>query len=207
MINWGEKVMKGIICFFMLTATVFFLSIMETPAIDDTGSPKSVQLESAAPFTVRGGLPNVAAKLKSGETVNVVFLGGSITVGGASPKGYVTIVGYWLKEKQLTLFFHCAGEGKKLDIMKHCNNVCFEMDTSHKLLTGDTACEWSMNFESIIGNGQIFFETDKSKKLVALEAIMKHYGGENLSFDESIVARTTVLFIECTHFSGKRLNR
>jgi lysophospholipase L1-like esterase len=44
-------------------------------------------------------LPNIAAKLKAGEAVNVVFLGGSITVGGASPKGYVTFVVNWLKEQ------------------------------------------------------------------------------------------------------------
>jgi len=53
--------------------------------------------EPAALFNVRNGLPNVAAKLKAGGPVNVVFLGGSITVGGASPKGYVTYVKEWLK--------------------------------------------------------------------------------------------------------------
>jgi lysophospholipase L1-like esterase len=57
-----------------------------------------VKLERATLFIVRDRLPNVAAKLKEGKEINVVFLGGSITVGGASPKGYVTFVTNWLKE-------------------------------------------------------------------------------------------------------------
>lgn len=47
--------------------------------------------------TVRGGLPNVAAKLAKGEAVTVVVLGGSITQGGGAD-GYVAAVGNWLKE-------------------------------------------------------------------------------------------------------------
>jgi len=61
-------------------------------------APAQPKLETATEFNVRDGLPNVAEKLKSGAQVNVVFLGGSITVGGASPKGYVTFVTDWLKK-------------------------------------------------------------------------------------------------------------
>ena len=58
---------------------------------------KEVKLEPAVIYTLRDGLPNVAEKLRAGGRVNVVFLGGSITVGAASPKGYATFVGDWLK--------------------------------------------------------------------------------------------------------------
>lgn len=47
--------------------------------------------------TVRGGLPNVAAKLARGDGVTVVMLGGSITQGGGAD-GYVAAVGNWLQE-------------------------------------------------------------------------------------------------------------
>ena len=56
------------------------------------------KLETAVLFEPRDGLANVAAKVKAGQEVNVVFLGGSITVGGNSPNGYVTFVGNWLKQ-------------------------------------------------------------------------------------------------------------
>jgi len=54
-------------------------------------------LAPAVPFTTRDGLPNVAAKLKAGGAVSIVFLGGSITEAGSSPRGYVTYVDTWLK--------------------------------------------------------------------------------------------------------------
>ncbi len=90
-----RMVMKRVVCWLMGAAVVF--SIPGTVVAAEAA--KTVKLEPAVPFTVRDGLPNVAAKLKAGEPVTVLFLGGSITVGGASPKGYVTFVGNWLKEQ------------------------------------------------------------------------------------------------------------
>lgn len=75
------------------TAWTVSLSIAATP------EKKEILLEPAVPYTARDGLPNVAAKLGVGEEVNVLFLGGSITVGGSSPNGYVTYVEKWLKER------------------------------------------------------------------------------------------------------------
>lgn len=56
------------------------------------------QLEPAALLNARDGLPNAGAKLRNGGEFTVVFLGGSITVAGSSPTGYVTFVTNWLKE-------------------------------------------------------------------------------------------------------------
>ena len=51
-------------------------------------------------FTVRDGMPNLAAKLAAGKPVTVVFLGGSITVMGSYTQvGYVSYVGKWLRER------------------------------------------------------------------------------------------------------------
>lgn len=56
------------------------------------------RLEPARRVVARGGLPNAARKLANGEDVSVVFIGGSITVGGGAPHGYVTRVGGWLRK-------------------------------------------------------------------------------------------------------------
>jgi len=79
-------------------ATAMMLAALLVMADPAASQKKEVKLEPAVPFTLRDGLPNVAEKLKAGGDVNVLFLGGSITVGGSSPKGYVTFVGDWLKE-------------------------------------------------------------------------------------------------------------
>lgn len=131
---------------------------------------------------------------------------------GLSDDGQPYIVplnfGYHWDETGLTLFFHCAGEGRKLDIIRRNNRVCFEMDHRHALKTGDLACQFSMNFESLIGEGLIEIVTDPSEKLAALNQIMRHYSDRtDWTFDEKVLAITTVLCLKATQFTGKRLNK
>ena len=39
--------------------------------------------------------------------------------------------------KDNTLYFHSALEGKKLDIMKNNNNVCFEFDIDYQIVEAE----------------------------------------------------------------------
>lgn len=104
--------MKRTVCCLMLATGGMFAAVGGRTAVAaETKVPPQVALERAALFTTRDGLPNVAAKLKAGKAVNVVFLGGSITVGGRSPKGYVTFVTEWLKEHYPTAKVNVINSG------------------------------------------------------------------------------------------------
>jgi len=46
------------------------------------------------------------------------------------------------------------------------------MDCEHRLITGDTACQYSYSFKSIIGNGKVVFIDDAEEKKAALSALM-----------------------------------
>ena len=108
----------------------------------------------------------------------------------------------------LTLYFHCAPEGRKLDIIRENNKVCFEMDCSHQLKTGELACQYSMNYECIIGEGEIFIVEDKEEKINGLHLLMKQYGRTaDLHYDDKVLSRTVVLKINATDFTGKKLNK
>jgi nitroimidazol reductase NimA-like FMN-containing flavoprotein (pyridoxamine 5'-phosphate oxidase superfamily) len=48
--------------------------------------------------------------------------------------------------KDDTLYFHSAGQGKKLD--KKNNSVCFEFDIDYKPIKSDKACKWGMTYKS-----------------------------------------------------------
>jgi hypothetical protein len=48
------------------------------------------------PFSIRGGIGNVAAKLKAGKQVTIAFLGGPITVAGTG-RGFAAQVAAWLQ--------------------------------------------------------------------------------------------------------------
>jgi hypothetical protein len=52
----------------------------------------------AQPDVVRGGLPNVSAKLHANQPIAVVFLGGSVTRGGGE-RGFAALVPQWIQSQ------------------------------------------------------------------------------------------------------------
>jgi nitroimidazol reductase NimA-like FMN-containing flavoprotein (pyridoxamine 5'-phosphate oxidase superfamily) len=103
------------------------------------------------------------------------------------------------------LFFHCASDGKKLEMIAKNNYVCFEMDCDHKIYFGKKDCDWGMNYSSVVGYGNIFIVDDENEKIAGLTHIMDHYGGSgDYLFDEKVLGQTTVLRLEIAKISGKR---
>jgi len=104
------------------------------------------------------------------------------------------------------IFFHCASEGRKLDIIRKNNYACFEFDIGHNLYTGEKACDFGMNYESVVGWGNISIVTSRSEKITGLNQIMSHYTGKNdYSYDDdSILDRMLILRLDISTMTGKR---
>lgn len=112
--------------------------------------------------------------------------------------------GYSFDERP-NLFFHCANEGKKLDMIRKNNFVCFEIDSDHAIYSGEKGCEWGMKYSSIVGFGRIFIITDQFEKRKCLDLIMEHYGGKGeYAYDEKTLCRTTILKLEISEMTCKR---
>lgn len=79
-------------------------------------------------------------------------------------------------DDRLVLYFHSATEGRKLDLLAANNEVGFELDAGHELVTADLACSWGMKYRSIIGTGIVNFIEDEQEKARALGTIMRKYG-------------------------------
>jgi hypothetical protein len=110
-------------------------------------------------------------------------------------------------EKNLVLYFHCAHEGRKIDILKRNNLVCFGADVDHELFLSEkgTSCGCSMKFKSVVGMGRVSFVTERAEKQEALEAIMRHYTQMTTPvFEEEKINRTTILKLDVEQMSGKR---
>ena len=104
-----------------------------------------------------------------------------------------------------TLYFHCANEGRKLEMLKKNNYVCFEMDTDHAIYKGEKGCDWGMKYKSVVGYGNISFVTDKEARITGLDWILQHYGGglKNI-YDDKVLERTTILRLDITEMNGKK---
>lgn len=104
------------------------------------------------------------------------------------------------------LYFHSAGEGRKIDIIRKNNHACFEMDTDHHLIRGREACDFSMKYSSIVGWGDIFFVTDREEKEEGLNTIMKHYSEQTtFIFKPDVLERTTIMKLVINRMAGKKI--
>ena len=128
---------------------------------------------------------------------------------GLSENNYPYIIplnyGYSYENNKLTLYFHSAREGKKIDIIKNNRHACFEIDCDTKLIEAEKACGYGYEFKSIIGFGEIIFlETDKEKN-DGLNILMKHQTGKNIqyTFGEDELKKVLVFKMEINEFTGK----
>ena len=113
--------------------------------------------------------------------------------------------GFLYEKDRLILYFHCAKAGKKLDIMAKNPMAGFSMDCCHNLISGEEACEFTMRYESITGNGAASIVPDFEEKEKALGLIMSRYvRDKEFSFSKNAVDNVTIFKIEALEFTAKK---
>ena len=115
---------------------------------------------------------------------------------------YVVPVCFGYKDD--ALYFHCSGQGKKLDIFRKNNNVCFEIDIDHELVKADQPCGWGMKYKSIIGFGKAVLIEDIESKRKALDVIMQQYSEGTFEYPEKAIKDIVVIKIEIESMTGKQ---
>jgi hypothetical protein len=124
---------------------------------------------------------------------------------GVSDDGmpYVVPMSFGLGEGRL--YFHCAAEGRLLDIIRKNDRVCFEMDLFREVIMGQSPCGCSCRYESVIGFGRAVIVAEPGEKKTALDRIMEHYGqAVPIAYKPEIFANTAVVRIDIASVTGKR---
>ena len=112
--------------------------------------------------------------------------------------------GYSWREGKLTLYFHGAREGRKMELIRKNGKGSFEMDLCGKLVEGETGCQYSVCYQSVMGEGRIEIVKEPARKELCLRHIMAHYTDRSdLEFSPQTVERTCVLRLEADWFSAK----
>lgn len=115
---------------------------------------------------------------------------------------YVVPVCFGLEEG--SLYFHCAPQGRKLEMIRQNNLVCFEMDRLLDVVSSSSPCRCSAAYESVIGWGRAEILADPKEKALGLKRIMEHYGLESPpEYDAPFLAATAVVRIAITSLSAK----
>lgn len=122
------------------------------------------------------------------------------------PYPYIVPMNYGIEidGEQINLYFHSAMEGRKIDLIKKDNKVCFEIDQNQGLVYDTKKGSCSMLYECVIGNGEIVF-LDGDEKIKALRLILQHHGrGEDFPISETMVEKTICFKLVVNEVTGKK---
>jgi uncharacterized protein len=101
------------------------------------------------------------------------------------------------------LYFHCAPEGRKIELLRRNNRVCFEVDLLDEIIEHEQDCRWGLRFQSVIGSGTATFLETPEEKRQGLEILMKQYSPNTFTFPDDILSHTTVVRIDIESISAK----
>ncbi|MFC1799036.1 pyridoxamine 5'-phosphate oxidase family protein [Thermodesulfobacteriota bacterium] len=103
------------------------------------------------------------------------------------------------------LYIHTGVEGKKIDCFLANERVCVEFEKDVKILSHEEkACNWSVSFQSVIGQGVIQELLEEDDKLQGLDWVMKQYSDQKWEFDAKILKITRVWKITFESLTGKQ---
>ena len=109
------------------------------------------------------------------------------------------------------LYFHCAKEGTKLDLLRREPLVGFSAANMLRVFNkGAAPCGYTADYESVCGTGIASIVRSEAERLHGLKVLMAHYSGETFSaadFLPRILALTEVIKIEIRSWTCKRLVR
>lgn len=101
------------------------------------------------------------------------------------------------------LYFHCAKEGRKLDLIRAGSKACFEVTGKAKLQVGAHACDCSTLYESVVGWGSVAMLGSDEEKSAALAALNRKFGAPEGPFPAAMLDAVEVVRIRIERLTGK----
>jgi len=105
----------------------------------------------------------------------------------------------------LSIYFHTAIEGKKIEYIQANNKVCFEFEHKVQLAPDQKdPCKWTFSFQTVIGYGKIHELMEKDQKINGLSHIMAQYSKRKWVFNEEILKMIRLWKISIENMTAKQ---
>ena len=137
-------------------------------------------------------------------TIEDIIRKASVCRLGLCDNGMPYVVPLCFGYKDKTLYFHCAREGKKLDILRKNNNICFEIDIDYEPIKTKEACKCSIKYQSVIGFGKALLIEDVESKRKAFDIIMQNYSDGSFEYPVEAIKNTVIIRVEVESMTGKK---
>ncbi len=118
---------------------------------------------------------------------------------------YITPVNYVYDNDKI--YFHSAHEGRKIENIKHNQQVCFEIDKIISIIPGmRMPCGSTTEYKSVIVFGDVRVVVDINEKTDALNKLIEKYAPEapRLPHSSEAADRTNVLVIDIKEITAKQ---
>jgi nitroimidazol reductase NimA-like FMN-containing flavoprotein (pyridoxamine 5'-phosphate oxidase superfamily) len=105
------------------------------------------------------------------------------------------------------LYFHCAREGRKLDLLRKNPNISLLFVDYGGVFTSEkdnTACSYSTRFASVMASGKAVILEDPDRKRRGLAALMEKIGKQGLPLREGMLDLVCVVKVELFDLVGKK---
>lgn len=120
----------------------------------------------------------------------------------AEPAPYIVPLNYGFAEG--VLYFHCAAEGRKIELLQQNPQVGFEIDIDLGLRQGESACHWGARYRCVIGHGRVEFVEGSGAKRRALDLLMAQYAEGEFDYPEKAICETTIFKLVIAEMTGKQ---
>ncbi len=107
------------------------------------------------------------------------------------------------KDGELTLSFHCAKRGHKLELMAQDPRVTFEMECDVELVYNPAHGHNTDIFKSVIGYGIAEIVDEPADKIALLQSLVDRYHDYHLEVIEVDAARCTIFKVSVNQLFGK----
>ncbi len=132
--------------------------------------------------------------LKTGKVMRIALVDGEMP--------YLVPVFYAFDGK--SIYFHSAKAGSKVEIMKHNNNICFEISIDQGVIESDLACDFEARHRTVIGFGKAVFVESDQEKVEALDRIVGRFTKRGFKYPLANFHATLVVRIDIVSVRGKK---
>ena len=116
---------------------------------------------------------------------------------------YVLPFNYGYRDR--CIYIHSAPEGKKIELLKRNNAVCFEVEDHAEVIPADKACAWATRYRSVVGYGTVEIVTAPEEKEEGLRIIMEQHSVKGpFTFEPGPLKRMVILKLSISSLSCKQ---
>jgi hypothetical protein len=146
----------------------------------------------------------VDREIKDRQAIEEILQGATVCRLGLCQHGVPYVVPVSFGYEDNCLYLHSAPQGKKIEAIRENPRVCFEVDIDQEVVPGDSPCQWTVRYRSVIGLGKARLLEQVEEKRNALDIILAHYGSGPFEYAQGDVDDVAVIEVQIDSLTGKQ---